>query len=986
MNGSCETPDVQLCGCCEGVGPETPEPITNRPGLQAIAYRVGTRATFNGSMLAALSDPDLPALAGLRTRDDSDFSIALLDAWATAADILTFYQERIANESYLRTAVDQRSVIELARLVGFRPSPGVAASAFLAFTLSSAPGSPDCVPIAAGSRVQSVPGPGQSPQVFETSADLAALVAHNAIPAQTTVPWALNAGDTSTWLAGTANNLNAGDALLFVSAQLEASLTAGSADVHFVTAVSIDAASRTTRVTWDQPLSSWVGQSDSGVFLYALRKKAALFGVQAPDPRTLSSTNTNLAHLTGYPSGGNGDWTFQYTSGSFQINLDASYPGLAPAQGGVPQWTVLVSPDYVALFQVTAAADTGPVLYTLTAKTTQLTLANGQVLVNNIQSPANLARLWAAYEQAMSRYLAYVGGGALLADVINELAQATGNLEAALAGATPDQVLADIVSQTRSATAFVQSDLLTPVDPPFVAWRYDGTYGRQTGLLRPVEGSNLEIVGGQQLSGGQPVAISGKRLRLRLTTGSLAGFVPDGGSGVLAAADGETFIVDAFPPTPDPSSGVPVWQAITTSGVAGTLSTANANVTLLPSDKGDAVVGEPAMISRTSVGGPITTLGLAQALTRIYDRATVAVNANVVAATHGETMHEILGSGDATNPALQFALKQTPLTYTSAPRGTGAASTLEVWVNNLQWHEVDNFLASGPTDRVFVTSMDANRVVTVQFGDGVQGARTPTGQMNIRAVYRKGIGAAGDVAAGQLTQPLDRPQGLKSATNPGAATGGADPDSADAARASAPLHVMTLDRVVSLEDYQNYALAFAGIAKALATWTWFGRTRGVFLTVAGANGAVFQADDPTVVNLAKALHGAGNPFVPLAVASHRPVRFEVAANVHVDTDNYDPTQVLAQVWQLLSAAFCFAQRALGQGVAQSEIIAVMQQTPGVVAVEVTAFGRQGEAPAAGPLPAVLHAASPTAGQDAPPQAAELLLLDPGSQGGIGAWS
>src|SRR5262249_44984485 len=134
MNGACESTEPTLCGCCEGVGPETPLPITNRPALPAVAYRVGTHATFKASMLAALSDPDLIGLVGLHTRNDADFSIALLDAWAVTADILSFYQERIANESYLRTAFDQRSVFELARLVGYRPSPGVAASAFLAFT------------------------------------------------------------------------------------------------------------------------------------------------------------------------------------------------------------------------------------------------------------------------------------------------------------------------------------------------------------------------------------------------------------------------------------------------------------------------------------------------------------------------------------------------------------------------------------------------------------------------------------------------------------------------------------------------------------------------------------------------------------------------------------------------------------------------------------------------------------------------------------
>src|SRR5258708_709001 len=150
MSSACQIPDEQLCGCCAGVTRETPQLINNRPALSAIVYRVGTYGTFDASMLAALSRPSLPALGQLRTRDSSDFSIALLDAWAVALDILTFYQERFANEAYLRTAVEQRSVFELARLVGYMPSPGVAASDVLAFTLSSAPGSPDNVLIPAG--------------------------------------------------------------------------------------------------------------------------------------------------------------------------------------------------------------------------------------------------------------------------------------------------------------------------------------------------------------------------------------------------------------------------------------------------------------------------------------------------------------------------------------------------------------------------------------------------------------------------------------------------------------------------------------------------------------------------------------------------------------------------------------------------------------------------------------------------------------------
>ena len=40
--------------------------------------------------------------------------MALIDACACVADVLTFYQERIANEGFLRTATERRSVLELA--------------------------------------------------------------------------------------------------------------------------------------------------------------------------------------------------------------------------------------------------------------------------------------------------------------------------------------------------------------------------------------------------------------------------------------------------------------------------------------------------------------------------------------------------------------------------------------------------------------------------------------------------------------------------------------------------------------------------------------------------------------------------------------------------------------------------------------------------------------------------------------------------------
>src|SRR5262245_40071872 len=150
------------CCFCAVLTAQTALELTNRPGLTAIAYRIGTHAQFKQRMLARLSAAERAALAGLQTREDDDFAIALLDAWATVADVLTFYQERLANEGFLRTATERRSVLELARLVGYSPRPGVASTVYLAYTVDENAEGPVEIPV--GARVQSVPGPDELPQ------------------------------------------------------------------------------------------------------------------------------------------------------------------------------------------------------------------------------------------------------------------------------------------------------------------------------------------------------------------------------------------------------------------------------------------------------------------------------------------------------------------------------------------------------------------------------------------------------------------------------------------------------------------------------------------------------------------------------------------------------------------------------------------------------------------------------------------------------
>jgi hypothetical protein len=138
-------------------------------------FRVGTYSSFRLSMLQRIANTQ--ALSSLQTRSDDDYAVTLIDMWATIADVLTFYQERIANESYLRTAGQRDSVLRMARMLDYQLRPGIAATTFLTFSLDKAA----ALKIPVGLRVQSVPAEEEQPQVYETLESILADASLNSI-------------------------------------------------------------------------------------------------------------------------------------------------------------------------------------------------------------------------------------------------------------------------------------------------------------------------------------------------------------------------------------------------------------------------------------------------------------------------------------------------------------------------------------------------------------------------------------------------------------------------------------------------------------------------------------------------------------------------------------------------------------------------------------------------------------------------------------
>jgi hypothetical protein len=331
-----------------------------------------------------------------------------------------------------------------------------------------------------------------------------------------------------------------------------------------------------------------------------------------------------------------------------------------------------------------------------------------------------------------------------------------------------------------------------------------------------------------------------------------------------------------------------------------------------------------------------TSLVLANALAYKYDSASATIYANVVNATHGQSTGEVLGDGDASQPFDAFAVHQKPLTYVSAATPDGAQSTLVVRVNEIAWHEQTDLAALGPRHRSYFTQTDDADQTSVVFGNGEHGARVPTGSSNIKATYRYGIGSAGNVDAGQISQLATHPLGAQAVINPLAASGGADRDSLDQARRNAPVGVMALDRLVSVDDYGEFARTYAGIGKASAVRLSDGLRQLVHVTIAGAGDIPIDRNSDLYRNLVRSLLQFGDPYQPLQVCPRKVQLLVISADFQILPD-YAWESVEPRIRAALLDKFSFDNRALGQSAFQSEAVAVMQSIAGVSYVDVKTF-------------------------------------------------
>lgn len=194
----------------------------------------------------------------------------------------------------------------------------------------------------------------------------------------------------------------------------------------------------------------------------------------------------------------------------------------------------------------------------------------------------------------------------------------------------------------------------------------------------------------------------------------------------------------------------------------------------------------------------------------------------------GESViYELTAIGDSggTNTITVDAKQQ--ITYTNKSLGSisGTADWSKYWINNYlniikdsvslviggnTYTRVDNFDASGPTDRNFILYYNSDGRCLFELGDGITGAK-PNNNDAIFATFAISMGTLGKVASGDLNVNLDNDSDILSITNT-ASNGGNDSETVNSIIRNSQANVRLRDGIFTVQDVVTYAVSKSSLA------------------------------------------------------------------------------------------------------------------------------------------------------------------------------
>jgi hypothetical protein len=921
--------------CCEH---EVPEPrYDNPPGQPRLTYRTGQYGESLLRMLSRITTQSVPdgdhrgkrPLAALSTRDQADPSIALMHAWAVCVDVISVYMEQFANEGYLHTATERRSLFEMARAIGYELNPGVAASTYLAFTIDSPPAAPGQATIPKKTPVMSIPPAGKQPQTFETTAEFTGYSAWNELRPRLWRKQHLAIHEERLYLLdldGTVSGTALPISELYVCSDV--TFDPDMTTVHAVEVEQVYVRGTTTSIKEGQVmlLAGKHTVSDS----YQTFVKPVLRVEKDPD--------TNCTRIDLDMDAPPKPFSFVVMPIAYTITAVQSLPFTAASINASVSTATLSNQTLNAMMQVNQWTPQSLTTYLNQPRQIAPLSDNQGVFVFRQQMGffGSSAPGWSSlpYSQRVGERVVTDndGGTAWVAGPYGSNWDASSGWQIWKSyPANSDYTTADVYLE-RESEDVNRNDWIVfehATNKTFHSYRVGDVRsqsitgfslsGKATGLLLADEdGNSLTSID------------KSSSLTVRTTTAHLAS---------------ERLILSEMPIGDALESIVEIDSELQPVG-ALQIMLDELVIDLQPQqpiairgeqvDADNVIQHEIGIIRAIDHVRGYTVITLERNLRYRYIRETVTINANVVQATHGESQSELLGGGDGTQPNQRFTLNKPPLTYVSAQTPTGRASTLTVRVNDVAWEQVPALYGLSPTDEAFIVRHEDDGSVHLVFGDGQRGARLPTGQSNITATYRSGIGEDGEVEAGSLAMLSRKPLYVRGVTNPTAASGSESPETLDMARQNAPLTVLTLDRIVSLRDFEDFARAFAGIGKATARVLWTGENDLVHITIASATGKTVAPIDRLYTDLVAAIDAVRDPIQQVRIDTFSLLLFNVTASVLVD-DRFIAGDVLSEATAALIAAFTFDTRRFAQPVTASEVIQTIQSVEGVIAVDLDQF-------------------------------------------------
>jgi predicted phage baseplate assembly protein len=190
-------------------GTPTPAPAEEQP--VAIDYLAKDYTSFRQALLDFIPT----RLPEWNERNEADVSMALLELLAATGDNLSYLQDRVANEAFLSSARQRRSVQGHLSLLGYQLDSGSAAHTWLQFQVTARQS------LSAKFAVSTVSTGGEAPVIFETLTDRLLVPEQNQMQIYN---WespgcCLESGSNSATLVGSLSSLSAGDYISFEDTQ-----------------------------------------------------------------------------------------------------------------------------------------------------------------------------------------------------------------------------------------------------------------------------------------------------------------------------------------------------------------------------------------------------------------------------------------------------------------------------------------------------------------------------------------------------------------------------------------------------------------------------------------------------------------------------------------------------------------------------------------------------------------------------------------------